>query len=55
MAACAAGRVTLSGIVVNADEKAASDAVAAAVAGVSAVDNQLRVMAGSRLFTSAKY
>jgi len=29
--------------------------VAAAVHGVVSVDNQLRTMAGSRLFASAKY
>jgi cytidylate kinase len=52
---CDAGRVTLTGIVVNADEKAASGDVVAGVAGVTAVDNQLRIMAASRLFTSAKY
>lgn len=50
-----AGQVVLRGIVVDAREKEASAAVAAGVAGVAAVDNQLRVMAGSRLFASAKY
>lgn len=50
-----AGRVTLSGIVVSVQEKAASETVVASVAGVAAVDNQLNIMAGSRLFTSAKY
>jgi len=52
---CDAGRVTLTGIVVNADEKSASGDVVAGVPGVSAVDNQLHIMAASRLFTSAKY
>jgi cytidylate kinase len=52
---CDAGRVTLSGIVVSGNEKAASETVVAGVPGVSAVDNQLRIMSGSRLFTSAKY
>ena len=50
-----AGRLTLSGIVADAHEKQASADVAAQVAGVVAVDNQLRTMAGSRLFTSAKH
>ena len=48
------GRVTLTGIVVNAGEREAAERVAAGVAGVASVDNQLRVMATSRLFTSAK-
>ena len=48
------GQLTLSGIVVSAREKEATETVAAAVPGVSAVTNQLRIMAGSRLFTSAK-
>jgi cytidylate kinase len=49
------GRLTLRGIVVNAQERADTERVVAAVAGVTAVDNQLRLMASSRLFTSAKY
>ena len=48
------GQLTLSGIVVSAREKEATETVAAAVPGVNAVTNQLRIMAGSRLFTSAK-
>ena len=48
------GKVTLRGIVVKAAERDAAEAVAAAVAGVAAVDNQLRVMTSSRLFTSSK-
>ena len=48
------GLVTLRGIVFSAGERAAAEQVAAAAAGVSGVDNQLRVMASSRLFTSAK-
>ena len=48
------GKVTLRGIVVKTAERDAAEAVAAAVAGVAAVDNQLRVMASSRLFTSSK-
>lgn len=51
---CRDGRVTLSGIVVSAEERAATERVAAAVPGVREVDNQLRTMARSRLFTSAK-
>ena len=47
--------VQLSGIVVYADERQAAGEVAAGVAGVARVDNQLRVMSRSRLFTSAKY
>jgi osmotically-inducible protein OsmY len=49
-----AGQVTLRGIVFNAAEHAAAEGVAAAVPGVLAVDNQLRVMAKSRLFPSAR-
>ena len=52
---CDHGRVTLRGIVVNAQEREQAAAVTAAVPGVAAVDNQLRVMSGSKLFTSAKY
>ena len=50
-----AGKLVLRGIVADAREKDASGAVAAAVPGVVSVDNQLRTMAGSRLFASAKY
>ena len=50
-----AGKLVLRGIVADAREKDASAAVAAAVTGVVSVDNQLRTMAGSRLFASAKY
>ena len=46
--------IALRGIVVNADERAAAERVATAVAGVTGVDNQLRVMAASRLFPSAR-
>jgi cytidylate kinase len=49
---CSHGRLMLSGIVASDDEKTASAQVAAAVAGVQSVDNQLRVMARSRLFPS---
>ncbi|MEY2952665.1 MAG: hypothetical protein RLZZ401_752 [Pseudomonadota bacterium] len=50
-----AGQVQLSGIVLSSVESAESARVAAAVAGVSALDNQLRLMSSSRRFTSAKY
>ena len=50
----AGGRVVLRGIVLSADELAATGEVTAAVPGVSGVDNQLRVMATSRLFPSAR-
>jgi cytidylate kinase len=50
----AAGQVTLRGIVLNEHEKAAAEQVTAAVPGVKGVDNQLRVMATSRLFPSAR-
>jgi cytidylate kinase len=49
------GCVKLDGIVLQAVDREAAQAVAAAVPGVTAVDNQLRVMASSRRFTSAKY
>jgi cytidylate kinase len=47
-------RVALRGIVVNANERAAVEKVAAAVPGVAAIDNELRVMAASRLFKASK-
>jgi cytidylate kinase len=50
-----AGAVTLRGIVVTVEEREAAGRVSAAVPGVAGVDNQLRVMAKSRLFPSAKY
>ena len=46
--------VLLRGIVVNAAERDAAVQVAAAVPGVASVDNQLRLMATSRLFPSAR-
>ena len=49
-----AGQVKLTGIVLNAAERAAAEQVAAAVPGVAAVDNQLRLMSTSRLFPSAR-
>jgi cytidylate kinase len=48
-----AGRVALRGMVATAAELAAAAEVAAATPGVSGLDNQLRVMAGSRRFPSA--
>jgi cytidylate kinase len=45
-----AGHVVLSGMVLDADELPAAGRVAAVVPGVVDVDNQLRVMARSRLF-----
>ena len=45
-----AGDVALRGIVLDAKEQPEAERVARAVAGVANVDNQLRVMARSRLF-----
>jgi cytidylate kinase len=50
----AGGAIKLSGIVVSDDERLATEHVAAAVPGVTSVDNQLRVMKMPRLFPSAK-
>ncbi len=49
------GRVTLRGIVLNADERTQAESVATAVSGVTGVDNQLRLMTTSRRFASAKH
>ena len=49
------GNVVLSGIVLNAQESAEAARIAGTVVGISSIDNQLRLMARSRLFTSAKY
>lgn len=46
------GTVRLAGIVLHQAERAAAERTAASVTGVKAVDNQLKVMARSRLFTS---
>jgi len=46
------GRVTLRGIVAAAEEKSAAVQVSAGVPGVQSVDDQLRVMARSKLFPS---
>jgi len=48
------GEVILRGIVLNSEERAQTEAVAAAVPGVTGVHNQLRLMATSRRFASAK-
>ena len=48
------GTVVLGGIVINEHERAAAGRVAAAVPGVVGVDNQLRLMAVTRRFASAK-
>ena len=48
------GRVVLSGIVVNEEEKAEAGRIATAVAGTGNVDNRLRLMAITRKFTYAK-
>ncbi|HEV7618203.1 MAG TPA: cytidylate kinase family protein [Burkholderiaceae bacterium] len=49
------GKVALRGIVLNAEEHSQVEKIAAAVPGVANVDNQLRLMAKSKRFTSAKY
>jgi cytidylate kinase len=48
------GRVVLNGIVVNDQEKAEAERVAATVAGTGKVDNRLHLMAITRKFTYAK-
>ncbi len=49
-----AGRVALRGIVATAEKLAATAQVAATAPGVTDIDNQLRVMATSRQFPSAR-
>lgn len=49
------GAVTLSGIVLNADERGIVEQVATGVDGVSSVANELRLMTTSRKFASAKW
>lgn len=49
------GRITLRGITVSDDERSQVEKVVAGVRGVSSVNNELRVMKGSRIFASAKY
>jgi cytidylate kinase len=51
---CRDGRATLTGMVLTEQEKTDAARVAAAVAGVGAVDNQLRLMAVNRRFTYSK-
>jgi cytidylate kinase len=48
------GELMLRGIVLNSDERSQAEAVAAEVSGVSGVHNQLRLMASTRRFASAK-
>lgn len=48
------GRVALLGIVVNAEERAAVEQVAASVPGVSGIDDKLRLMSPGRAFTYSK-
>lgn len=48
------GKAVLSGIVINSHESAEAARVASIVAGTVNVDNQLRLMASSRRFASAK-
>ncbi|NVM87286.1 cytidylate kinase [Variovorax sp. SG517] len=48
------GELLLRGIVLDSDERAQAEAVAAEVRGVSGVHNQLRLMASTRRFASAK-
>ena len=48
------GRVVLTGIVVNDQEKAEAERVATQVAGLGKVDNRLHLMAVTRRFTYAK-
>jgi cytidylate kinase len=48
------GHVTLTGIVVNEQEKADAERVATSVAGLGKVDNRLGLMSVSRKFTYAK-
>ncbi|MDB5897233.1 MAG: transport-associated protein [Ramlibacter sp.] len=48
------GQVTLTGIVVNEQEKADAERVATSVAGLGKVDNRLGLMSVSRKFTYAK-
>ncbi|MDR6854073.1 cytidylate kinase family protein [Variovorax guangxiensis] len=48
------GAVALRGIVLDAEERAQAESVAAAVPGVSGVANELRLMTSTRRFASAK-
>jgi cytidylate kinase len=51
---CRSGHVALHGIVVNAEERTATEQIVLAVPGVANVENQLRIMATAKRFTSAK-
>lgn len=48
------GRVTLRGIVLDDEERTQAESVAADVAGVADIDNQLKLMASTRRFASSK-
>lgn len=48
------GKLTLSGIVLNVNEKSEAEKVAIQVAGVTGVENKLHLMTATRLFTYAK-
>jgi osmotically-inducible protein OsmY len=48
------GKVNLRGIVLDAEEREDAERVAAAVPGVSAVANELRLMTSTRRFASSK-
>lgn len=48
------GRILLKGIVVNAHEQSEVERIAATVAGVSSIENRLRLMSSSRVFTYSK-
>jgi cytidylate kinase len=49
------GQVVLRGILLSADERSEAENVTAAVPGVVSVDSQLRLMANSKRFVSAKH
>ncbi|WP_332774617.1 cytidylate kinase family protein [Polaromonas sp.] len=49
------GKVVLSGIVLSAQESAEAARISSTVAGIGSVDNQLRLMASTRRFASAKH
>jgi osmotically-inducible protein OsmY len=51
---CLAGKIALRGIVADNNEKAAAVLVSAGVPGVTAVDDQLRVMSRPTFFPSSR-
>ncbi len=51
---CDDGKAELTGIVLSEAERALTERVAAQATGVTSVDNQLHIMARSKLFSSAK-